>query len=63
MPEVTSEGLAEDDIRHPVKELTVSEEVMIQMNAVHKWYGDFHVLKDIDFREALEAKLHTGHKR
>ncbi len=48
MPEVTSEGLAEDDIRHPVKELTVSEEVMIQMNAVHKWYGDFHVLKDID---------------
>jgi general L-amino acid transport system ATP-binding protein len=48
MPEVTSEGLAEDDIRHPVKELTVSEEVMIQMNAVHKWYGDFHVLKEID---------------
>ncbi len=48
MPEVTSEGLAEDDIRHPVKELTVSEEVMIQMNAVHKWYGEFHVLKDID---------------
>ncbi|MHC4610738.1 MAG: amino acid ABC transporter ATP-binding protein [Planctomycetota bacterium] len=21
---------------------------MIQMNAVHKWYGEFHVLKDID---------------
>ena len=45
---MTTEGLAEDDIRHPVKEMTVSEEVMIQMNGVHKWYGQFHVLKDID---------------
>ncbi len=45
---MTTEGLAEDDIRHPVKEMTVTEEVMIQMNGVHKWYGQFHVLKDID---------------
>ena len=45
---MTTEGLAEEDIRHPVKEMTVSEEVMIQMNAVHKWYGQFHVLKDIN---------------
>ena len=32
----------------------VSEEMAIQMTAVHKWYGDFHVLKDINL---------TVHKR
>ncbi len=45
---MSTEGLAEEDIRHPVREMTVSEEVMIQMNGVHKWYGQFHVLKNID---------------
>ncbi len=29
-------------------QMTVSEEVAIQMNNVHKWYGQFHVLKDIN---------------
>jgi len=29
-------------------EMKVSDEVMIQMLGVHKWYGQFHVLKDID---------------
>ena len=28
-------------------EMTVSDEVMIRMQSVHKWYGEFHVLKDI----------------
>ncbi|MBL6942287.1 MAG: amino acid ABC transporter ATP-binding protein, partial [Rhodospirillales bacterium] len=28
--------------------MTVSDDVMIHMNAVHKWYGEFHVLKDIN---------------
>ncbi|HEY5646226.1 MAG TPA: amino acid ABC transporter ATP-binding protein, partial [Pseudomonadales bacterium] len=28
--------------------MTVGEEVMIQMIDVHKWYGQFHVLKNID---------------
>ncbi len=31
---------------HP--KMQVSEEVAIQMTAVHKWYGEFHVLKDIN---------------
>ena len=48
MSDVTSEGLATDEIRHPVKEMTVSEDVMIQLINVHKWYGEFHVLKDIN---------------
>jgi general L-amino acid transport system ATP-binding protein len=28
--------------------MTVSEEAAIQLIAMHKWYGDFHVLKDIN---------------
>jgi len=27
---------------------SMSEEIAIQMVEVHKWYGEFHVLKDID---------------
>ena len=37
----------EVEVRAPTKEMTVSEEVMIQMVDVHKWYGEFHVLKNI----------------
>ncbi|MFO1433802.1 MAG: amino acid ABC transporter ATP-binding protein [Candidatus Competibacteraceae bacterium] len=32
----------------PASRLTVSAQVMIQMIDVNKWYGQFHVLKDID---------------
>ena len=39
---------AAEDLKHPTKEMTVSEEVMIHMNGVHKWFGAFHVLKDIN---------------
>ena len=28
--------------------MTVGEEVAVQMTGVHKWYGSFHVLKDIN---------------
>jgi general L-amino acid transport system ATP-binding protein len=28
--------------------MTVSKEAVIQLIAMHKWYGDFHVLKDIN---------------
>ncbi len=37
----------EVEVRPPTKEMTVSADVMIQMIGVHKWYGEFHVLKDI----------------
>ncbi len=30
--------------------LHISEEVAIEMNDVNKWYGDFHVLKDINLK-------------
>ncbi|MCR9219946.1 MAG: amino acid ABC transporter ATP-binding protein [Alphaproteobacteria bacterium] len=28
--------------------MQISDEVAIQINGMHKWYGDFHVLKDIN---------------
>ena len=48
MPTSMTDGIAEEEIRHPTKKLTVGEEVAIEMIAVHKWYGEFHVLKDIN---------------
>ncbi|MDO8840265.1 MAG: amino acid ABC transporter ATP-binding protein [Parvibaculum sp.] len=30
------------------KPMRVSDKVMIEMSGVHKWFGDFHVLKNID---------------
>jgi len=32
----------------PAKRLIVSDKTMIEMKGVNKWFGDFHVLKDID---------------
>src|SRR5688572_25685846 len=32
----------------PKKPLTVSDEPAIEINSMNKWYGDFHVLKDIN---------------
>jgi len=42
-----SEGVSTGDAR-PTRAMSVSDEVAIQMDGVHKWYGDFHVLKDIN---------------
>ena len=38
--------MAENDTGHAP--IPVSEDVMIDMRAVHKWYDQFHVLKDIN---------------
>ena len=32
----------------PARNLVISDKVMIEMTGVHKWFGDFHVLKNID---------------
>ncbi len=37
-----------EQVTETPKELAVSDDVMIQMVNVHKWYGQFHVLKDIN---------------
>jgi len=41
-------GLSEDALKHPTKTMTVSEDIVIEMTGVHKWFGSFHVLKDIN---------------
>ena len=37
-----------EQVTETPKELAVSDDVMIQMVNVHKWYDQFHVLKDIN---------------
>ena len=37
-----------EELRQPTRELSVSREVMIEMIGVHKWFGEFQVLKDIN---------------
>ena len=39
-----------DDLHHPTKTMSVSDEVVIEINSMHKWYGSFHVLKDINLK-------------
>ena len=41
-------ALSQDELRHPIKTMTVSEDVMIEMSGVHKWFGSFQVLKEIN---------------
>ena len=40
--------MSELAVAQPTQGMTVSEDVMIQINGMHKWYGEFHVLKDIN---------------
>ncbi|NQV99509.1 MAG: amino acid ABC transporter ATP-binding protein [Rhodospirillales bacterium] len=44
------------DLQAPTKEMKVGEEVVIELNGMHKWYGSFHVLKDINL------KVHHGER-
>ncbi|MGY9062982.1 MAG: amino acid ABC transporter ATP-binding protein [Rhodospirillales bacterium] len=39
-----------DDLHHPTKTMSVSDEVVIEIKSMHKWYGSFHVLKDINLK-------------
>ncbi len=43
-----SEAISSEELHTPTKEMTISDEVSIQITGMHKWYGDFHVLKDIN---------------
>ena len=36
------------DLAAPKTPLTVSDEIAIEIVGMNKWYGDFHVLRDID---------------
>jgi general L-amino acid transport system ATP-binding protein len=43
-----TDAVAQDEVRQPAKELSVGEDVAIELVGVHKWFGEFHVLKDIN---------------
>jgi general L-amino acid transport system ATP-binding protein len=43
-------NVSTDDLHHPAKTMSVSDEVVIEIKSMHKWYGSFHVLKDINLK-------------
>jgi general L-amino acid transport system ATP-binding protein len=43
-----SDAFAVEGLKQPTSKMEIGEEVMIQIVNMHKWYGQFHVLKDID---------------
>jgi len=45
---IMTEEVRAEDLAQPAGGMTISDEVMIQMIDVHKWFGQFHVLKDIN---------------
>ncbi len=40
--------MSEESLVETQSKMRVSEETIIELNGVHKWYGQFHVLKDIN---------------
>ena len=45
---MSESNISEDDLKHPTKQMNVTDELMIEISEMHKWYGDFHVLKNIN---------------
>ncbi len=43
-----SDNFAVEGLEQPTAKMEISDEVMIQIAGMHKWYGQFHVLKDIN---------------
>jgi general L-amino acid transport system ATP-binding protein len=43
-----SDSFVAEGLKQPTTKMEIGEEVMIQIVNMHKWYGQFHVLKDID---------------
>ncbi len=41
-------GQPEAEQENPISRMRISQEVAIQVTAMNKWYGEFHVLRDID---------------
>jgi len=47
-PAAAGAGASEVEVRAPKGKLSVSDEVAIQIAEMNKWYGEFHVLRDIN---------------
>ena len=41
----------------PTTESSVSDEAMIEIVGMHKWFGDFHVLKDVDLTVRKQERI------
>ena len=50
-----TENLNEDSLS-PI-ESSMGEEDIIQIVAMHKWYGEFHVLKDINLSVKAQERI------
>ena len=42
---------------HATKNIPPSDDICIKMEGVNKWYGDFHVLKDINLKVCAGERI------
>ena len=47
---MSESNVSADNLNHSTKTMSVSDEVVIEINSMHKWYGSFHVLKNINLK-------------
>ena len=45
---MSENAVSAEDVQVDRSRMTISDEVAVQLTNVNKWYGDFHVLKDIN---------------
>jgi len=49
--------MSNTDAKLAAPDATVAEDLAVEMIGVNKWYGDFHVLKDVDLRVKKGEKI------
>ncbi len=54
---MSDSNVSADDLHAPTKEMTVGDDLVIEINGMHKWYGSFHVLKDINLKVNLGERI------
>ncbi len=47
---MSESNVSAEDLHAPTKTMTVTDDVVIELNGMHKWYGSFHVLRDINLK-------------
>ena len=55
--EKSDEYYEKGTLPHAVKKIPASDSICIQMKSVNKWYGDFHVLKDINLEVCTGERI------
>jgi len=54
---MSDSNVSANDLEAPTKEMKVSDDLVIEINGMHKWYGTFHVLKDINLKVNLGERI------